>query len=166
MWITSVPVPAGATALVLPNDPDFHLFAATIASEPEAPATHGLSVLNDCKYGFDVSNKVFRLTALRSSDHPDPKPDAGLQEWTYSLYPHAGGWAAAHTDERALGLNIPLLATVTTPHAPAGQIPSLSVANIGGKGDLIVTALKRSEDGNGYILRFYEADGRRHAGAN
>jgi alpha-mannosidase len=65
----------------------------------------------------------------------------------------------AHVDERALGLNIPLLATVTTAHAPTGQIPSLAVKNIGGKGDLIVTALKRSEDGNGYILRFYEADG-------
>ncbi len=159
MWITSVPIPAGATEVVLPNDKHFHIFAATIASAPDAPATHGLSVLNDCKYGFDVANGVFRLTALRSSNHPDPRPDEGLQKFTYSLYPHAGGWAAAHTDERALGLNIPLLATVTTAHEPARTIPSLSLKNIGGKGDLIVTALKRSEDGKGYILRFYEADG-------
>lgn len=159
MWITSVPIPPGATALVLPKDPDFHLFAATIASAPEAPATYGLSVLNDCKYGFDVSNNVFRLTALRSSDRPDPKPDQGMQAFTYSLYPHAGSWADAHTDERALDLNIPLLAVVTTAHTATEQIPSLSLENIGGKGDLIATALKRSEDGNGYILRFYEADG-------
>jgi alpha-mannosidase len=159
LWITAVPIPAGATALVLPNDKHFHLFAATIASEPNAPAMHGLSVLNDCKYGFDVKDGVFRLTALRSSDHPDPTPDQGMQEFTYSLYPHAGNWAAAQTDERALGLNIPLLAVVTTAHAATGQMPALSIENTGGKGDLIVTALKRSEDGNGYILRFYEADG-------
>ena len=159
MWITRVPIPAGEARIVLPNDPHFHIFAATIASPPQAPVTHGLSVLNNCKYGFDVTNNIFRLTALRSSDRPDPNPDEGTQEFTYSLYPHAGTWAAAHTDERALGLNIPLLATVTTQHAPVGQIPSISLKNIGGKGDLIVTALKRSEDGNGYILRFYEADG-------
>ncbi len=159
MWITQVPIPDGAKELVLPNDPGFHIFAATIGANPQAPTMYGLSVLNDSKYGFDVSNNVFRLTALRSSGRPDPDPDSGVQQFTYSLYPHAGDWRTAHTDERALDLNIPLLATVTTPHAPTQQIPSVTVENVGGKGDLIVTALKRSEDSNGYILRFYEADG-------
>ncbi|HXC34881.1 MAG TPA: glycosyl hydrolase-related protein, partial [Candidatus Acidoferrales bacterium] len=60
---------------------------------------------------------------------------------------------------RALDLNIPLLAVVTKPHPPERQVPSFSINNIGGKGDLIVSALKRAEDGTGYILRFYEADG-------
>lgn len=160
MWIVHVPIPYGATALILPRDPGLHLFAATIGSEPEAPVLHGLSVLNDCKYGFDVSNGMFRLTALRSSGKPDPEPDKGMQQFTYSLYPHAGDWQTAHADEQALDLNIPLLATVTTPHAAAGKIPSFAIENLGKQGDLIVTALKRSEDGNGYILRFYEADGK------
>ncbi|HEV2319045.1 MAG TPA: glycosyl hydrolase-related protein, partial [Verrucomicrobiae bacterium] len=109
--------------------------------------------------GFDVNDGVFRLTVLRSSSRPDPDPDEGIQHFTYSLCPHAGNWMGAQTDERALELNIPLLAVVTTPHPPAEQIPSLSVHNLGGKGDLVVTALKRAEDGKGYILRFYEADG-------
>ncbi|HEY1791062.1 MAG TPA: glycoside hydrolase family 38 C-terminal domain-containing protein [Verrucomicrobiae bacterium] len=159
MWIVQIPIPEGANALVLPHDAGFHLFAATVASNPQAPATYGLSVLNDSKYGFDVTNGVFRLTALRSSRRPDPDPDEGLQHFIYSLYPHADGWADAHTDERALDLNIPLLASVTTPHPSVQQLPSLSVQNVGGKGDLIVSALKQAEDGNGYILRFYEAEG-------
>jgi hypothetical protein len=159
MWIIQIPIPNGATTLVLPRDEGFHLFAATVASNPKSPTLYGLSVLNDSKYGFDVSNGVFRLTALRSSGRPDPDPDEGTQQFTYSLYPHPGSWAEAHTDEQALGLNIPLLAIVTTPHAPVQQVPSLSLQNIGGKGDLIVSALKQAEDGNGYILRFYEADG-------
>ncbi len=159
MWIVSIPMPKGATRLIMPRDPDVHFFAATIATQPPTPAVHGLSVLNDCKYGFDVTNHVFRLTALRSSNNPDPHPDQGLQQFTYSLYPHADGWQAAHTDEQALALNIPLLAIVTTSHPPEGKIPTVSVVNIGGKGDLIVTALKHSEDGRGFILRFYEADG-------
>lgn len=160
MWIVAVPLPKGATGLILPRDPKIHFFAATVATKPAAPALYGLSVLNDGKYGFDVTGNVFRLTALRSSDRPDPHPDQGLQQFTYSLYPHAGGWRKAHTDEQALALNVPLLAKITTPHPPAGTIPTVSVENPGGRGDLIVSALKRSEDGKGFILRFYEADGR------
>jgi Glycosyl hydrolases family 38 C-terminal beta sandwich domain/Glycosyl hydrolases family 38 C-terminal domain len=159
MWIVHVPLPKGATGLILPKDSKVRLFAATIADRPEESALYGLSVLNNCKYGFDVSSNVFRLTALRSSSNPDPHPDQGKQKFTYSLYPHAGSWQAAHTDEQALALNIPLLAKVTTPHPATGRIPTCSVVNVGGKGDLIVSALKHSEDGKGYILRFYEADG-------
>ncbi|MGH8023098.1 MAG: glycoside hydrolase family 38 C-terminal domain-containing protein, partial [Limisphaerales bacterium] len=160
MWIAQIPIPDGATALLLPQDAGFHLFAATVGPKPATPTPYGLSVLNDCKYGFDLTEGVFRLTALRSSSKPDPDPDEGVQQFTYSLYPHAGSWRDAGTDERALDLNIPLLATVTAPHPPSQSVPSLSIENVGGKGDLIVTALKRAEDGNGYILRFYEADGR------
>jgi alpha-mannosidase len=158
MWMVQIPIPDGATTIILPQDDGFHLFAATVAPNPQAPALYGLSILNDSKYGFDVTNGVFRLTALRSSSRPDPHPDAGIQQFTYSLYPHKGGWVAAQTDERALDLNVPLLAAITTPHPPEQQVPSLSVQNVGGKGDLIVSALKQAEDGNGYILRFYEAD--------
>jgi alpha-mannosidase len=160
MWIVPIPLPPTATALILPPDPNVHIFAATLATRPAPDALYGLSILNDSKYGCDFTNHVFRLTALRSSSDPDPKPDQGLQNFTYSLYPHAGTWQAAHTDEQALGLNIPLLAAVTRPHAPANPLPAIAVSNIGGQGDLIVTALKRAEDGNGYILRFYEAEGR------
>jgi alpha-mannosidase len=159
MWIVQVPIPDGATMLILPQDAGVHIFAATVASNPESRALYGLSVLNDSKYGFDVTDGVFRLTVLRSSGRPDPDPDDGIQKFTYSLYPHKGSWLAAQTDERALDLNIPLLAVVTMPHPPERQVPSFSINNIGGKGDLIVSALKQAEDGKGYILRFYEADG-------
>jgi alpha-mannosidase len=130
-----------------------------MATKLDTTYLYGLSVLNDCKYGFDVTNNVFRLTALRSSSDPDPKPDQGMQSFTYSLYPHVGGWQRADTDKQALSLNLPLLAKVTTPHPPTGKIPTLSLKNSGGKGELIATALKHSEDGSGYVLRFYEAQG-------
>jgi alpha-mannosidase len=159
MWIVHVPLPKNAIGIILPRDPQVRVFAATMANKPAATSLYGLSVLNDGKYGFDVSSNVFRLTALRSSSNPDPTPDQGMQQFTYSLYPHAGGWQAAHTEEQALALNIPLQALVTTRHPPTGAIPQISVGNIGGKGDLIVSALKRAEDGNGFILRFYEAEG-------
>jgi alpha-mannosidase len=159
MWIISIPLPKNATGLILPKDPQTHLFAVTLGKKPVTTEPYGLSVLNDGKYGFDVTNNLLRLTALRSSSDPDPEPDKGMQKFTYSLYPHAGGWRAAHTEDQALALNLPLLAVVTTPHPPSGRIPTVTLENIGGQGELIVTALKQSEDGHGYILRFYEADG-------
>jgi alpha-mannosidase len=159
MWIVQIPLPHGATGLTLPRDNEVRIFAATTGPKANATVLHGLSVLNDCKYGFDVTSNVFRLTALRSSSDPDPHPDVGTQNFTYSLYPHAGGWRAAHTEEQALALNIPLLVKVTTTHAGTGRIPSLKLENVAGKGNLIVTGLKHCEDGNGYIFRFYESDG-------
>jgi alpha-mannosidase len=159
LWIARVPVSKGAIGLILPRDPKVHFFAATLADGPAASSLYGLSVLNDGKYGFDVTSNVLRLTALRSSDRPDPHPDQGLQKFTYSLYPHTGGWRTAHTEEQALAVNIPLLAKTTLPHPPLQRLPSLSVENLGGRGELIVSALKRSEDGKDFILRFYEAHG-------
>lgn len=159
MWIVQIPLPKDTAALILPRDPKVHVFGATVATKPLDSTPYGLTVLNDCKYGFDVTSNVFRLTALRSSGRPDPHPDDGTQSFTYSLYAHPGDWRAAHADEQALALNIPLFAKITTAHPPAGSIPGLAVANVGGKGDLVVTALKHSEDGNGFILRFYEAAG-------
>ena len=54
---------------------------------------HGFSLLNDCKYGYDAKGNVLRLSLLRSPEWPDPHADEGHHEFTYSLLPHAGGWA-------------------------------------------------------------------------
>ena len=51
-------------------------------------ATHGFSLLNDCKYGYDAKGNVLRLSLLRSPEWPDPHADEGHHEFTYSLYPH------------------------------------------------------------------------------
>jgi hypothetical protein len=158
LYIAHVPFPSGATALLLPNDPKLHLFAATIATRhTEIP--YGLSILNDSKYGFDVSHNVFRLTALRSTMKHDTRGDQGEQKFTYSLYPHAGDWRSAHTEEQALALNIPLLAKVVKPHASDLKLPKITVTNSGGRGDLVVSSLKHGEEGAAFILRFYEAAG-------
>ena len=37
-------------------------------------ATHGFSLLNDSKYGYDAKDNVLRLSLLRAPEWPDPKP--------------------------------------------------------------------------------------------
>lgn len=119
---------------------------------------YGLSLLNDCKYGFDVKGSTMRISLLRSSHDPDPNPDEGIHEATYSLYPHSGDWRAAGTPRRGYELNEPLIAVSVPSHA--GPLPaarsflSISAPNV------IVTALKKAEDDNALILRFYETDGK------
>jgi len=118
---------------------------------------YGVSLLNDCKYGHDVKDGEMRLTLLRSSYDPDPKPDQGVQEITYSLYPHSGDWRAAGTVRRAYELNNPLIPVRQSWHK--GSLGATQ-SWVGVKPDnLIVTAFKRPEDGNGMILRFYECAG-------
>jgi alpha-mannosidase len=58
---------------------------------------YGVSLLNNGKYGHDIHGNVMRLSLLRSPTSPDPQADQGEHRFTYSLYPHTGGW-----DERTL----------------------------------------------------------------
>jgi len=120
-------------------------------------ADYGVSLLNDCKYGHDVNGSVLRLTLLRCSYDPDPRPDEGVHHFTYSLYPHEGGWRRALTVRQGYDLNNPLIALAQPGHA--GELPaSYSFLRIE-PDQMVVTALKRAEDGDDAILRFYDAAG-------
>ena len=84
-------------------------------------ATHGFSLLNDSKYGYDVKGNVLRLSLLRSPEWPDPHADEGHHEFTYSLYPHGGTWRDAQTVRRGYELNYPLIAMRAQKHE--GTLP-------------------------------------------
>jgi len=51
---------------------------------------HGLSILNQSKYGYDAVGNTLRLTLLRSPKWPDAEADMGHHHFHYALYPHAG----------------------------------------------------------------------------
>jgi alpha-mannosidase len=119
---------------------------------------NGFSLLNDSKYGYDAHDNVLRLSLLRSPTWPDPEADQGLHHFTYSLYPHGGTWREAGTVRRGYELNVPLLAFVTTPHS--GTLPaSYSFAALEPE-NLVLTAVKKAEDDDALIFRFYEFAGR------
>ena len=119
---------------------------------------YGVSLLNDCKYGHDVNGNVMRLTLLRSSYNPDPTPDQGRHEITYSLYPHSGDWRKSDTVKRGYELNNPLIASIENSHT--GRLPKEHSFVMVEQSNVIVTALKKSEDGDDMIIRFYESQGK------
>ncbi|MBD2522166.1 alpha-mannosidase [Nostoc sp. FACHB-133] len=125
---------------------------------------HGVSLLNDCKYGYDSKPNQLRLTLLRSPNWPDSEADKGFHEFTYTLYPHAGSWESAHTVRRGYELNIPLQVILN----PTNENPPLSTGKDGlgmsfldlSAENLILMALKPSEDDpQQLILRCYECHG-------
>jgi alpha-mannosidase len=137
----------------------------------EVPALHwadlgdeeyGVSLLNDCKYGYDAQPSQLRLTLLRSPSWPDPEADRGIHHFTYALYPHSGSWQSAATVRRGYELNLPLQVLLCAPSEnptstklPAiGRLLDLQAEN------LVLIAFKQSEDTpQQWIFRCYECHG-------
>lgn len=124
-------------------------------------ATLGVSLLNASKYGYDAKDNVIRLSLLRSPAMPAPDgriADQGVHEFTYSFYPHRGNWQDGGTMRQGYELNYPLIPVEVTPHAGSWQARRsfLSVE----PRNVIVTALKKAEDSNDLVFRFYEFEGK------
>ena len=119
---------------------------------------HGLSVLNQTKYGYDAAGNVLRLTLLRSPKWPDAEADMGHHHFHYALYPHAGTWKDALTVRHGYEYNYPLTAVVTTAHP--GSLPAQhSFASVTPE-NVVLTAVKKAEDAKGLIFRVYEWAGK------
>ena len=119
---------------------------------------HGLSVINNSKYGYDAAGNVLRITLLRSTKWPDPDADMGHHHFHYALYPHAGTWKDALTVRHGYEYNYPLTAVVTTAHA--GSLPAEhSFASVAPE-NVVLTAVKKAEDAKGLIFRVYEWAGK------
>jgi alpha-mannosidase len=131
---------------------------------------YGLSLLNDCKYSYDVLGRVVSLTVLRSPAyaHHDPHQpadwtsmqfiDQGVQRFTYVLLPHAGGWEKAGTVRLAAELNQRAVPIIDTSHR--GTLPlARSFVEIG-PDNVALTALKAAEDDSrDVVIRCYETAG-------
>jgi alpha-mannosidase len=126
---------------------------------------YGVSLLNDCKYGYDIKDSVLRLSLLRAPGWPDAGADRGEHVFTYALYPHEGSWQQAQTVRVAAGLNEPLRAI------KADSATAVSAAQATGSFEqswihvasdqVILDTVKPAEDGTGIVLRLYEAHGGR-----
>jgi alpha-mannosidase len=121
-------------------------------------STHGFSLLNDCKYGYDAKGNVLRLSLLRSPEWPDPHADEGLHEFTYSMYAHPGTWKEAETVRRGYELNYDLLAMQAAKH-PGALKEEHSFLQVEPE-NVVLTATKKAEEDGSLILRFYEWAGK------
>jgi len=127
--------------------------------------THGFSLLNASKYGYDAKGNVIRLSLLRSATYPNGREDdpaavtdQGMHEFTYALYPHKGDWESGNTMQQAYELNFPMIPVVAGVHR--GALPAQhSFARID-PDNVIMTVVKKAEDDDALIFRFYEFAGK------
>jgi hypothetical protein len=119
----------------------------------------GFSLLNAEKCGYDTVEKgTLRLTLLRSPTYPDSRADQGPHDFVYSMYPHAGGWREAGTELQGYELNCPVLAVAAGVHE--GKLPAAHSFVAIRPSNVILTAIKKAEDNNSLIFRFYEFEGK------
>jgi alpha-mannosidase len=121
-------------------------------------ASHGFSLINDSKYGYDAKGNVLRLSLLRSPTWPDPDADRERHNFAYSLYPHGGDWKQALTVRRGYEFNTKLKAVPVSPHVGASPA-EMSFVGVSGE-NVVLTAMKKTEDGNALLFRFYEWAGK------
>ncbi|MFC7681611.1 alpha-mannosidase [Paenibacillus sp. GCM10028914] len=120
---------------------------------------YGVSLLNDCKYGYDVQGSTIRLSLLRAPKWPDVTADLGEHQFTYSLYPHAGDWRQGGTFRKAAELNYEV--PVRQASQQKGQLPSTYSWIPFESQHVVLDTVKLAEDGSGVILRWYESSGGR-----
>ncbi len=119
---------------------------------------HGFSLINESKYGYDAKGNTLRLSLLRSPLAPDPDADRGPNHFSYALYPHAGDWKQALTIRRGYEYNYRLQAMQVAPHA--GALPSSHSFVSTDAENVILTTMKKAEDDDGLVLRFYDWAGK------
>jgi alpha-mannosidase len=135
---------------------------------------YGVSLLNDCKYGFDTANDTIRMTLLRSAAYPFELraafglpvatktqvnlTDQGEHHVAYALYPHRHDFKEALTARKAYEFNCPMVPLTEPSHE--GRLPKVFSFISAQPENIILTVVKKAEDSDDIILRFFETFGK------
>ena len=112
---------------------------------------YGLSLLNDCKYGFRCKNGVLDIDVIRSPWRgPGTNVDFGENTLEYALYPHEGP-LGPDTYREAYFLNNPILLTRDAAPTEAPPLPFIHSGNP----NIVAESVKIAGDGDGLLLRVY-----------
>ena len=127
---------------------------------------YGVALLNDGRYGVAAEDTSFGLSVAKTPMYPDFAADSETNSFTYSVYPHKGGWERAEVPQRAYELNNPIRIVagdiqgkrpLATERYFADEKSFVSFDS----NSLMLETLKVSEDQTGIILRLYEMHNRR-----
>lgn len=112
---------------------------------------YGVAFLNDCKYACTIKDGEYRLSLIKSGRHPDPRGDEGTHRFAYALLPHKGGFSVESVVRPAFEFNFDVSIQLDAAAQEPWSLLSIDQPNV------IVAAVKKSEDANDLIIRLYEA---------
>jgi alpha-mannosidase len=131
---------------------------------------YGLAVINDAKYGYSVQDNDMRISIVRGAVYAQHEPaklerggeylwqDQGEQTFRMLLAPHSGTWQDAGLVRQAEEFTAPAPVFYQGIHRGTRPLSasflSVDVPNV------VVSVVKKSEDGDDLIVRCYETAGR------
>ncbi len=143
--------------------------AGLMSAGDRGGAKYGLAVINDAKYGYSVNGGDLRISIVRSPVYAqferELKPggeymwqDQGRQTFRMLVVPHTAGWREAGIVawRRNLPRRFRCSIRVFIPASRPGSASFLSVD----APNVVVSAVKKAEDGDDLIVRCYETEGR------
>jgi alpha-mannosidase len=130
-----------------------------------ADGSYGITIMNDCKVGWDKpTDSTLRLTLLHTPAsssswlQDNTTNDMGRHVFTYSISGHTKTWRNGSC-WKAASLNQPLYAFQTTKHNGTLN-KSFSFVKVN-KNQVMVKALKMAEEGEDVVVRLQELNGER-----
>jgi alpha-mannosidase len=124
----------------------------------------GFTLLQDCKYGHSVDYTTLRLRMIRSSFDPDHAPEVCRQTVRYSMVFHEREADPATLTRLGAAWNHPLI--VFPANVQSGERPTkdsfvrlFPLTPSTDRNGVVVSAVKRAEEGNGLIVRVMELNG-------
>ncbi|XP_039881724.1 alpha-mannosidase 2C1 [Simochromis diagramma] len=114
----------------------------------------GVSLLNDCKYGYSVHKNTMTLSLLRAPKAPDATADMGIHHFTYAIMPHTRSFQEASVIQCAYNLNFPLRLIQCSPDTVPWSAFSVTSQAV------VLETIKQAEDRGGVlVVRLYESHG-------
>ena len=113
----------------------------------------GITLLNDCKYGYDVTREHIRLSILRCGTYPNPHQDQCRHVFSCKLLAHTGPVDLPAVNEAAYAFNYPLHARYT---AGGGTLPGRFSLMQLDRANIIIETVKKAEDSDAVVVRAYE----------
>ena len=115
---------------------------------------YGVSIMNDCKYGYGCELNVLSISLIKCALSPNPKADKEMHEFTYSIFPHSGNFMEANVAKEAYMLNQPL--TFKEIQKQSGKLPEEFELIKTAADNVITETVKLAEEGSDIIVRLYE----------
>ena len=115
---------------------------------------YGVSIINDCKYGYSIEDNVMKISLLKAATYPNPEADRGINEFTYCLYPHRGRVEHSDTVKQGYLVNMPLEASLVS-RASGTICDSFSFVQ-SDNDSVVVETIKKAEKDNSVVVRMFE----------
>ncbi len=137
---------------------------------------HGLAVMTKGLREYEIeddNDRTVKITLIRTQraymtangnmtveelDKYTGQHSFGKLEYEYAIYPHTGKWNDAEVLNKAYEFKVPVKAVQGVPHK--GTLPvSGSFITVSPEKKVLISALKKSENGEGIILRVWNTTG-------